>query len=613
MLKELEYPYDSEFILKKKRSLKKKIEGREKITKRIAVLGGSTTSAIIDILELFLLNQGIRPEFYESEYNNWWEDAVFESGNKDSELAKFSPDLVYIHTSERNIKFYPTPCNSNEEVQNNLLQDFGRFQQAWNSIRKNLKCPVIQNNFERPQFRLMGNRDVWDFRGRTNYSRHLNEKFYQYADEHSDFYINDLDYLSSNYGLDNWHDKNFWYIAKYCCAYNAIPDLAYSVASIIKAIFGKNKKALVMDLDNTMWGGVIGDDGVDNLRLDPVSAEGEAYGEFQKYIKLHKDLGIILNVVSKNEEENAITGLKHPDSNISPEDFTIITANWDNKYLNIAKQAKTLDLGADSFVFVDDNPAERAIVKEQIEEIAAPRITPDNIENLGVSGKGIEDYIRILDNSHFFETVVLSEDDLKKSKQYKQKAQAAAVVEDFGDYNEFLKSLNMKAEIQDFKPVYMERITQLTNKSNQFNLTTKRYTENQMQEVADSNNYIRLYGKLEDKFGDNGLVSVIIGEKKKTNELHIDLWLMSCRVLKRDMELAMLDTLICEAKKQGITEIYGYYYPTAKNSMVKDFFNTVLGFDKISESVEGNIKYFLNIKDYKNKCQVILVNEKSQI
>lgn len=594
-MKELEYPFDSEYIVKKKKSLKKKLledDSKKFLEKNIAILGGSTTSDIKLILELFLLNYGIKPNFYESEYNQYWQDAMFEN----KELEEFKPDIIFIHTTNRNIKEFPETSDSAEDVEVKIENEFNNFYVMWEHLKEVYHCPIIQNNFEYPFYRLMGNKDATSIYGKVNYITKLNLKFAEYAESNENFFINDINYQSAQFGLDKWADQFYWYMYKYAMSISAIPTLSYNVANIIKAIYGKNKKGFVLDLDNTLWGGIIGDDGVENIALGQETAEGEAYLEFQEYLKMHKQIGIILNVNSKNEMENALAGLNRVDSVLKPEDFVSIKANWNPKSQNMKEIANELNLGVDSLVFVDDNPAERAIINKNIPDVRTPEM------------EKVDNYIKTLDNSGFFEVVNLSNDDIKKTKMYKQNIERKNKLSTFENYDDYLKSLEMKAEIQNFIPMYMSRIAQLTNKSNQFNLTTKRYTQAEIEEVANSDEYITLYGKLEDSFGDNGVVSVIIG-KKENEKLNIDLWIMSCRVLKRDMEYAMMDTLVHNATKNGIKEIYGYYYPTMKNKMVKNFYE-LQGFEKIEEDSEGNTKWkFVIDKNYNNKNKFIKVEE----
>lgn len=588
---ELEYPFDSAYIMKKRKSIKRTLlaDGTTRLKKRIAVLGGSTTNDIVSIMELFLLNMGIEPTFYQSEYAQYWQDAMFPS----EELATFNPDLVFIHTTNRNITDYPRVTDKPAEVDELLHKEFDRFKQMWQAISDRYHCPIIQNNFEMPMYRLMGNKDCSDYRGRENFISRLNMLFYDYSSTVGNFYINDINYISASYGLKEWSNPLYWNMYKYALCFEAIPELAFNIANIVKSVFGKNKKALALDLDNTLWGGVVGDDGVEHIQIGQETGVSQSYYEFQSYIKAHKDLGIMLTVCSKNDEENAIAGLNHPEGVLKPDDFIIIKANWENKDRNIADTAAQLNILPESIVFVDDNPAEREIVKAQLKGVSVP--TMDSVEN----------YIQTLDRSGFFEVTTFSEDDLKRNEMYKANVQRAAQQATFENYEDYLLSLDMNAIIDDFTPVYIERITQLSNKSNQFNVTTKRYTTAEMEEVFASDDYIRLYGKLVDKFGDNGVVSVVIG-KKDGNILNMDLWLMSCRVLKRDMELAMLDKLVERCKEQGIETIKGYYYPTAKNGMVKELYKT-FGFDKISEDEQGNTVWQLNVNDYEPRNKVIKV------
>lgn len=596
-MKELEYPFWPEYILKKRKSIKKRLlgeDGQGRITKRIAILGGSTTHDVKEMLELFLLNVGITPVFYESEYNQYWQDVMFDN----PELVSFAPDLIYIHTSSRNIKDFPTVRDSAEQIEALSESVYHSFEQVWEKIEKTYQCPVIQNNFEQPFYRLLGNSDFSDVHGRLHFINGLNDKFAVYAQGHRNFYINDINYMASCYGLQKWADPFYWHMYKYACAVQAIPELAYNIANVIKSIYGKNQKALVLDLDNTLWGGVVGDDGADNIEIGQETSMGQLYSEFQAYVKAHKDLGILLAVNSKNDEENALAGLSRPDSILKPEDFQVIKANWESKDRNTREIAQELNIGIESLVFVDDNPAERHIVESQVPGTKVPELND-------VTG-----YITVLDRAGYFEVTDISEDDLRRNDMYKANAERRKQEMSYTDYTDYLRSLEMEAEIRPFSPVYMARIAQLTNKSNQFNLTTKRCSQADIEGFAADPAYITLYGKLTDKFGDNGVVSVVFGHRDEGEDglFHIDLWLMSCRVLKRDMESAMMDELVRVCKENGLHRLKGYYYPTAKNKMVKDFY-AIQGFTKISEDTEGNTIWEYTVPErYEAKNKVIRVN-----
>ena len=589
-MQDLQFPFDAERIMRKKKAIKRQILEEQSVSfieKKIAILGGETTEDIKLILELFLLNYGIKPSFYESEYNRYYEDGMFPN----PELESFSPDLIYLCTCIRNITSFPELSDPEEQVREKRDTVKGKFIGLWETLANRYHCPIIQNNFEYPFFRLMGNKDASDCHGRVNFVTSLNMDFYDYAQKHENFYICDVNYISASYGLEKWSEPFYWHMYKYGLAVPAIPYLSFNVANIIKSIYGKNKKAFNLDLDNTLWGGVIGDDGAENVEIGQETALAQSYSEFQEYIKLHKQLGVLLTVNSKNEEKNALSGFERPDTILKREDFISFKANWNPKSQNLLETAQELNLLPESFVFVDDNPAEREIINGLVPATAVPEIST------------VEHYIQTIDKSGFFELSSLSADDLKRNEMYRENAKRT-------ELQAYLKSLEMKAEIREFIPMYMSRIAQLTNKSNQFNLTTKRYSQSDIETVAENKNYITLYGKLEDKFGDNGVVSVVIGRIDGTDreELHLELWLMSCRVLKRDMEFAMMDALVDQAKNQGIKKIIGYYYPTAKNAMVKDFY-ALQGFFKQSEDEEGNSVWeYAMEENYQKKQRVIKVN-----
>lgn len=591
----LNYPFDGEYILKKRKSIKKELlkelEGNTQIiTKKIAILGGSTTHDIKDMLELFLLNYGIKPEFYESEFGQYWQDAMFEP----EELKEFQPDIFFIHTTNRNIRHYPTPLLTEEAIDAMLQAEYKQYEMMWDKLSSTYHATIIQNNFELPFFRLLGNKEANDIHGRVHYINRLNSYFYAYANQHTNFFIHDIHYLSSCYGLDQWSDPFYWYMYKYALCVPAIPAFAHNLSNIIKSIYGKNKKSLVLDLDNTLWGGIVGDDGPENLEIGHETSMGQAYTEFQVYIKAHKDIGVILNVNSKNERENALAGLNHPDSVLHPEDFIYIMANWEPKSKNITDIASQLNILTDSMVFVDDNPAEREIIKTHVPGVSVPEVGT------------VETYIKAIDRCGYFEVTNFSNDDIKRNQMYQENALRQELEQSFTDYKDYLLSLTMTGTIKSFEPVYYSRIAQLTNKSNQFNLTTRRYSQSEIEEISASNDYIALYGRLEDKFGDNGVVSVVIG-KKEDHILSMDLWIMSCRVLKRDMEYAMMDEIVAHCKNCGINTIMGYYYPTSKNKMVANFYE-LQGFEKIKEDSDGNTVWEFKIPDdYTKKNTVIKV------
>ena len=376
-----------------------------------------------------------------------------------------------------------------------------RFKSLWEKIHTELGALIIQNNFDLPRLRPLGNLEASESFGRVNFVLRLNAEFANYARNHSRFLINDILYLSAQVGQAAWFRSSYWYSFHMALSPTATVALAHNVAAIVKSVYGKSKKCLVLDLDNTLWGGVIGDDGVQNLILGRDHPVGEAFLDFQRYVKDLQRRGVILAVCSKNDAENAKEGFSHPDSVLKLEDFSAFKANWDPKPENIRAIATELNIGLDSIVFVDDNPAERDFVAEQLPEVAVPNVGAD------VSG-----FAEVLEHERYFEVDKVVQDDLNRSAYYSSNAERSAGQARFSNYGEFLASLEMTAEIGPFLPVYLERITQLINKTNQFNLTTRRYTSAEVVAIAQDPGFITLYGRLADKFGDNGLVSVLIGQ-----------------------------------------------------------------------------------------------------
>jgi FkbH-like protein len=551
--KALRLPTSAADLMRQRQSLKTELlKQTNLIPARIAILGGSTTTEVKGMLELFLLAQGIQPSFYESGYNRYSEDVLF--GNPD--LWNFKPDVVFVHTTWRNVSHFPELMQSEAEVEEAVRNEMARFEAFWEKIHAELGSVIIQNNFDLPHLRPLGNLEASQSFSRVNFLQRLNTEFAKYARSHSRFLINDIHYLCAQVGLNAWYGRTYWYSFHMALSPAATVPLAQNVAAIVKSVYGKSKKCLVLDLDNTLWGGVIGDDGVQNLILGSDHPVGEAFLDFQRYVKDLQRRGVILAVCSKNDIENAKEGFSHPDSILKLEDFSAFKATWNPKPDSMREIAAELNIGLDSLVFVDDNPAERALVADQLPEVAVPEV-----------GTDVSRFAEVLEHGHYFEVDKIVQDDLNRSAYYNSNAQRSSYQSGFRDYGEFLASLEMTAEIGPFSPVYLERITQLINKTNQFNLTTKRYTSAEVESISRDPGFITLYGRLADRFGDNGLVSVLIG-RVSNDSVELDLWLMSCRVLNREMEFAMFDALVEQCQARGIRKIVGVYIPSKKNNMV---------------------------------------------
>jgi FkbH-like protein len=581
-------------LILKRRSLRRQLSSTEGLQPvRIAILGGSTTNEVADLLEIFLFASGFQPVFHQSEYGRYYEDAVLDPGD----LIAFAPDIVYIHTSYMNVQAVPPVHCSESEFKSYVEEEAGRYRQIWESIERNLSAQIIQNNFELPAHAVLGNIDAVSCGGASRFFLALNAEFARAASADPRLLIQDIHSLSARIGLRHWFDWDRYFSYKILMTVEGNVAVARSLASMVRAIYGKSRKVLVLDLDNTIWGGIIGDDGIEKIQIGRETPVAEAYTAFQEYcLSLHRR-GILLAVCSKNDEEIAKQGFEHPDSVLKLEHISSFKVNWEPKHENILAIARELNLSVDSFVFVDDNPAERAIVEAQIPGIAVPNI-----------GNEVSRYAAVIDEGRYFEPVALSQEDLTRAALYRSNTERSNAEAQFANYGDYLDSLEMSAEIQPFNSLYLERITQLTNKTNQFNLTTRRYTLAEMEAVMQDERYVGLYGRLSDRFGDNGLISIMLG-RREHDVLHIDLWLMSCRVLKRDMELAMLDVLVEHAKAANITSLRGYYLPTKKNGMVADHYEK-LGFQQYSLDPESKSSVWtLEIQTYTPRNRHIRIPE----
>jgi FkbH-like protein len=567
----LEYPVNLPALMRRRQALKAEFLQRPGgLDLRVALLGGSTTAELREFLHLFLLDAGIRPTFFECEYNQY-EAAIL---HDDAELRAFRPQIAIIHTTAVNARF-PALLASDDAVEAQFEEERARFQAMWSKLITDLGCTVLQNNFELPLEQSLGSLDASRPSGRRNFLRRLNDAFARAAHREVRLVLNDIEHLSALVGLERWHDRRYWLSYKLAASHAGLAATAQNLAALVRAIVGKSRKCLVLDLDNTLWGGVIGDDGLTGIRLGKETPEGEAFTAFQRYCLELKTRGVLLAVCSKNEPKMAQEGFSHPDSVLKLTDFAAFKAGWGPKYEALVDMARELNLGLDSFVFFDDNPVERAAVAAQLPMVAVPEI-----------GEDPSKFVDLLDRQLYFEAVSLSSEDTARAGYYASNLNRNLAQATFASYGNFLDSLEMKAEISTFSPVYMERITQLTNKTNQFNLTTRRYTLGELEAIRTDPRSLGLYGRLADKFGDNGLVTVVAGHEEE-GELVIDLWLMSCRVLKRDLELAVLDELATRAQARGLVALRGRYAPTAKNALVADHYEK-LGFERIARDDEAS-------------------------
>ena len=392
--------------------------------------------------------------------------------------------------------------------------------------------------------------------------------------------------LASRVGLDNWLDPVRYHAAKIPFSVDVCPLAADNVAALLAAMKGKAARGLILDLDNTLWGGVIGDDGLAGIRLGQNSPEGEAFVAFQNFILTLRDRGVVLAVCSKNTDEIAREPFRdHSEMVLKEDHIAVFQANWSDKATNIKSIAETLSLGLESFVFVDDNAAERERVRQELPLVSTVEIGDDP-----------SFYIERIAQSGLFDHLPLNQDDIARAASYGGRAAAAEIRAKIGNYDDYLTSLEMRMTIAPFDEAGRTRITQLINKSNQFNLTTRRYGEDEVRAMEDDPDLMGWQVRLEDKFAQHGMIGVVI-VRKDGAEWTIDTWLQSCRVLERGVEQCVMNALFESAAQAGVETIRSHYIPTDRNGMVSDFY-TRLGFSVVDENADGSVTYSCAVKDY---------------
>ena len=576
------------------KKLKKNNYKNNKIKIKIAILGGSTTELIKNNLEIFLKDKNLDPKFYESDYNQFYYDGIKPS----KKLKKFNPDFIYIHTSSINIDEFPKIESEKKQSEKLIENTFNKYRSIWINLSKNFNCNIIQNNFEMLSLTSLGNLDSSKHYGKINFLTKLNLKFFEYSNKVNNLIIQDINLMSAQYGLDKWHDDSFYFNYKYVLSHEAIPILTKNITSIIESLIGKSKKCLILDFDNTLWGGIIGEVGWKNIQIGNDNAIGQVYLRFQKYIFELMSKGIILAGCTKNENSVALSGFKNNSNLLKKNHFSIIKANWENKAKNIIEISKELNIGLDSMVFIDDSKFERELVKKQLPMVEVPEV-----------GSDPEKYIFYLDREKYFENSKLSKEDLQRTNFYKTNIKREEDQNNFKDYNQYLRSLKMKTNLKSFKNENIDRIYQLINKTNQFNLTTKRMKINETKNIINNSSFFSIAGNLNDKFGENGIVTIFIAKIKK-NRIEIIQWLMSCRVFNRGLEFAIFDQLISWCKNKSISTIHGSFIQTKKNSIVKNFYKD-LKFKKINKGTKNTTWEFKIPKNYIKKNNTIKVDYES--
>lgn len=545
---------------------------------RVSIAASSTVDHFSDILRFWMAAAG-----FDARINIAAFDTIDQSIlDSDNGIYAYKPDIIWIFTSYRDVKTQVPLGASWSEVDEKVREAFARYETLWEAIARNCGAHILQNNADLPVHRVFGNYEcqaAWSLR---NICQTFNRELASHAP--SGVTVFDMDYISSLFGKREWCDDRYWFHSKHSFSLNASGLVAFQAAKVLRALRGHAKKCIVLDLDNTLWGGVIGDDGVSGIRLGQ-GADGEAFVDFQRYLLALKNRGIILAVCSKNEDTTArLPFIQHPDMILKESDIAMFLANWNNKVDNIREIARILDIGLDSMVFLDDNPAERALVREFLPSVVVPDMPQDP-----------SDYVRFLDACSFFETVGFSKEDQSRSSMYRDNALRLRLKDSHTDIGTYLRSLNMIAVAAPFDDFHIPRIAQLINKSNQFHLTTTRYTEADLRVLLTSRDVAGLFFKLRDRFGDNGLISAVILRHHHDTEWLLDTWVMSCRVLSRTMEQFVQNAVVEFARLKGATALLGRFIPTSKNGLVREHYNN-LGYQRLPDS-DGASWWHLSLLD----------------
>ncbi len=541
---------------------------------KVAILGSYTTIQLTQLLPLAAGRLGLQFDVYECGYRQFEQEIL----DQNSGLYAFKPDVIVLAVHEGEARLRDGSLSPLEDIE----AEAKRWTTLWNIVKNRSNARLIQHNFATPSEVAIGHLGTRLSGTRYMMLQALNVRLGLEAG--AEISIVDCERLSAWFGKQRWFDPRYWYLAKQAVALDAVPLLARHTAAVISGRLGMNRKCLVLDLDNTLWGGLIAEDGVAGIALGH-GADGEAFVAFQEYVLELKRKGIILAVCSKNNYADAIEPFtKHPDMRIKLEDIAIFIANWSPKPDNIRLIAQRLNLGVESLVFVDDSPVECAAVRQALPEVEVIPLPADPAQ-----------YVRTLGEYLLFETAWLTHEDSKRTDQYRARVQALELEATAGSMEEFHRNLRMEAVVSPFDETNLPRIAQLIGKTNQFNLTTRRHSLAQLREFMVNPNCVHMCLRLRDRFADHGLVSVIIA-MREGNELNIDTWLMSCRVIGRTVEAAMLASLCRQAEQLQCISIRGTYLPTAKNAVVATVYGKY-GFDLVSKDQERSIwRYDLNEK-----------------
>ena len=516
---------------------------------KVALLSDAASQQFVPVLRALFADNGVDATVYEGNF-----DAIeLEALDANSGLHTFAPDIVYIINSTQALRA--------RYYDHGIEPELPRIERVWDALAKHAGCRIVQCNFALPYERPFGQYDLKCGNSLYAATRDLNTRIAQLAAQKNNILLCDVESITAYVGRREWFDDRLWDMSKTFCNLEHLPLVAQAMADIALAGSGKLVKCIICDLDNTLWGGVVGDAGPHGIEIAS-HGDGEAFYRLQKFLVTLQKRGILLAVCSKNDRANAVAAFEqNPEMVLEMGDFAVFVANWENKADNIRQIRDTLEIGFDSMVFLDDNPFERNLVRNFLPDVIVPELPEDPA-----------DYVRAISALNLFETTAVSAEDLSRAELYKVEAQRRLAQASFTDVTEYLKSLQMKVVLERFPAEKIARIVQLFARSNQFNLTTQRHTEAACtQMMQDEANVIPLCASLSDQYGDHGLISIVVA-RPEGDALRLSDWLMSCRVLKRGVEDYLMNHAVSIARERGLRWLKGQFIPTSKNAMVKEFY-----------------------------------------
>jgi FkbH-like protein len=548
---------------------------------RVAVMSSSTADHLLPGLRVAGLRRNLHTRVYLGDYGQYLQELQ----DSDSALYQFQPEIFLFAFHAQHL-FGALYADLSKGEASELVESVAeKIRQIWQRARQQSNGQIIQQTIIPTYQPLLGSNEHRSHGSRSNLVNRVNGRLRELADEEG-VDVLALDHYMANDGTAAWHDPGLWHLSKQEISPRAAPAYGDLVMRLVAARQGRSYKCLVLDLDNTLWGGTIGDDGMEGIRLGQGSALGEAYVAFQNYVRDLSKRGVILAVCSKNDAATARAPFdSHPDMVLKLTDIACFVANWDDKATNIRAIAAQLNIGIDSLVFADDSPFEQNIVRRELPMVAVPDLPEDPAY-----------YAQCMADAGYFEAVQLTAEDLERNAQYGANAARESFRAVHTDVAGYLKSLNMELHWSPFDRVGLPRIVQLINKTNQFNLRTRRYTEQEVVAVMRQPGVLTLQLRLVDQFGDNGIIGIIIATPEQ-DCLKLDTWLMSCRVLGRQVEHATINLVVEEARKRGASRLLGEYLPTKKNGMVREHYQK-LGFSRIAAGEDGSSQWVLPLADF---------------